>query len=109
MPPGDVPPRGFCFPGGAPPGGVSPGDVPPGGVLPGGVPSRGCVLPGGLPPGDVCFQGVCLQGGVWQVCQHALRQTPPVNRITDTSKNITLATTSLWLVMKFLASVVQKL
>ena len=44
------------------------------------------------------------QGGLWSggglpgprgVSQHALRQTPPVNRMTDTSKNITLATTSL--------------
>ena len=29
------------------------------------------------------------------VSQHALRQTPPVNRMTNSSKNITLATTSL--------------
>ena len=47
---------------------------------------------GGSAPGG----GVCL--GV-VVSQHALRQTPPVNRITDTSKNITLATNSLWPVM----------
>ena len=33
--------------------------------------------------------------GVVVVSQYALRQTPPVKRITDTSKNITLATTSL--------------
>ena len=45
----------------------------------------GCFLPGG---------GASFP---WEVVsQHALRQTPPpVNRITDTSKNITLATTSL--------------
>ena len=45
----------------------------------------GCLLPGG--GGVPCFRG--------GVSQHALRQTPPVNRITDTSKNITLITTSL--------------
>ena len=40
-------------------------------------------------------EGVCCQGGV--VSQHALRQTPPppVNRMTNRCKNITLATTSL--------------
>ena len=42
--------------------------------------------------------GGCMVPGV-VVSQHALRQTPPpvnsVNRITHTSKNITLATTSL--------------
>ena len=37
----------------------------------------GCVLPAGV------------------VSQHALRQTPPVKRMTDRCKNITLATTSL--------------
>ena len=48
-------------------------------------PSGGMSTPGGC---------VCSDGGV--VSQHALRQTPPtVDRITDTSKNITLATTSL--------------
>ena len=39
------------------------------------------------------------RGGVWSrgvASQHALRQTPPpVNRMTNSSKNITLATTSL--------------
>ena len=56
------------------PGGVLLG---PGGVLlgPGGV----SLVPGG---------GSAWSGGV-------LRRTPPVNRITDTCKNITLATTSL--------------
>ena len=42
--------------------------------------------------GAVCFLGV--------VSHHALRQTPPVNRMTNSSKNITLATTSLWPVIK---------
>ena len=63
---------------------------------------RGCLLPGGcLLWGGVCSRGCLLcgvsapMGGV--ISQHALRQTPPpINRITDTSKNITLATTSLW-------------
>ena len=51
--------------------------------------------------GCVCSRGgVCSGGGV-VVSQHALRQTPPpVDRITDTSKNITLASTSLRPVMK---------
>ena len=77
-----------CFPGGA----CFLGErVLPGGcVLPRGVcASWVCVLPRG-----VCFWGVCASWGV--VSQHALRQTPPpVYRITDTSKNITLAPTSL--------------
>ena len=47
--------------------------------------SGGCLLLGGSAPGGVS--------------QHALRQTLPVNRITDTSKNIALATTSLRPVM----------
>ena len=46
--------------------------------------SWGCVY---VSKGDACFWGV--------VSQHALRQTPPVNRITD----ITLATTSLQVVI----------
>ena len=45
------------------------------------------------------FLGPPSGGGV-AVSQHALRQTPPVDRITDTSKNITLATASLRPVMK---------
>ena len=57
-----------------------------GGCLPG--PGGGVVSAwsqGGLPgPG----------GGGWS-SQHALRQTPPVNRMTNRCKNITLATTSL--------------
>ena len=67
------------------------GVLPSGGVClpPGGV----CSLPGGcfFPRGDASFPGV--------VSQHALRQTPPVKRITHTSKNISLATTSLRPVM----------
>ena len=41
-----------------------------------------------LPQGGVC-------SGVGVVSQHALRHPPPVNRMTDRCKNITLATTSL--------------
>ena len=63
----------------------------------------GCLLPGGVLPswGVLPSQGgggCLLPGGGVVVSQHALRQThppPPVNRISDTSKNITLATTSL--------------
>ena len=55
--------------------------------LGGGVPWQG-----GLPGG-----GWCLLWGV--VSQYALRQTTPVIRMTNSSKNITLATTSLRPVM----------
>ena len=45
-------------------------------------------------PGGVCSQGVSASRGCGiPACTEA--DTPPVNRITDTSKNITLATTSL--------------
>ena len=70
-------------------GGVSGGVSTPGGVCSWGVSAPGrCLLWGG-----VCSGG-CL---LWEVVsQHALRQTlPPVNRMTDRCKNITLATTSL--------------
>ena len=50
----------------------------------GGVSSRGTSAPGGW-----CLLG----GGGIPACTEA--DTPPVDRITDTSKNITLATTSL--------------
>ena len=73
----------------------------------GGLPGLGGSAPGGLPgpggsawSGGVCLvQGVCLVWGVafsrGVASHHALRQTPPVNRMTDRCKNITLATTSL--------------
>ena len=56
-----------------------------GGCLPG---------PGGV---DVCLVpgGSAWSGGGGWSSQHALRQTPPVNRMTNRCKNITLATTSL--------------
>ena len=62
---------------------------------------RGVSAPrGSLAPGGVSgLGGVCSQGGVcsWGVVsQHALRQTPlRWTELTDRSKNITLATTSL--------------
>ena len=85
--------------GSGPGGGVVPGG---GGLVPGGWwgsgPGRGVSGPG----------GVWSQGGVWSrgggwcvvpgrlVSQHALRQKPPpVNRMTNMCKNITLDTTSL--------------
>ena len=47
---------------------------------------------GGSGPGGFCSH----RGLLWEgVSQHALRQTPPVNRMTYRCKNITLATTSL--------------
>ena len=59
----------------------------------------GCLLPGGVPPsrgGLVSLPGGCLfpRGSP---CQGASLQgdSPPVDRITDRSKTITLATTSL--------------
>ena len=72
-----------------------------GGVCFGGVWSRGVPGPGGVSVpgglvvgvawsrGGLLLGGCLLPGGV--VSQHALRQTPPVDRITDTCKNITLA------------------
>ena len=70
LPVGGVLPGGVCFPGGFFPGGV-------------------CVLPRGASRG-VCLPGGCFPGGL--VSKHALRQTPPVNRMTDRCKNITFAT-----------------
>ena len=79
----------------------------------------GCLLRGGLlqgvsaPGGSALRGGVCSQGGLLQreglllgvVSQHALRQTPPpVDRITDMIKNITLVTTSLRLVKREISS-----
>ena len=78
--------RGVCFLGGC--------------LLPGGV----CFLGGlGSAPGGcaswgvfargVCSWGVCSWGCGIPTCTEA--DTPPVDRITDACKNITLATTSL--------------
>ena len=57
----------------------------------GGVPPGGVLLWGGLLLGGCLLLGGLLQGGV---SQHALRQTPPVNRMTNRCKNITLPQTS---------------
>ena len=51
--------------------------------------------PGGQGVSASMGGGLLWGGDVVVVSQHALRQAPPVNRITDTSKNITLARTSL--------------
>ena len=83
----------------------------PGGVcLPGGVWLVGCTCPGGWSrgvwsrgvwswgvylPGWACQSGVGLPGGRYLPGGVCLRHTPPVNRMTDRCKNITLATTSL--------------
>ena len=67
-------PRGACFPGGC--------------LLLGGVCSQGGYL---LPRGSASQGGLLPAGGI-PACTEA---DPPINRITDTSKNITLATTSL--------------
>ena len=60
-----------------------------GSLVPGGV----CLVGGGLPGrGGGC--SLVPGGGLWSrgvSAQHALRQTPPVDRITDACKNITLA------------------
>ena len=56
--------------------------------------------PGGV--GVYSWGGGQLSAPGWGVVsQHALRQTPPVNRMTDRCKNITLATTSLRPVITF--------
>ena len=73
-----------------------------GGSGPGGVWSRGvCLVLGGcLVPGvsvwGVSAPGGCLlQGGVGCIPSCNEADTPPMNRMTNSSKNITLATTSL--------------
>ena len=100
LPGGDVSaPGGMCLlPGGFCSGGVS---------APGGVCSWGCLLPGGVsaPRGGVCSGGCLLprgsapRGGWYPAFTKA--DTPPVNRMTDRCKNITLATTSLRQVINF--------
>ena len=60
----------------------------------GGASYRGCAsFLGGLLPGGL-LPGVPPSGG-WYPSMHWGRP-PPVDRITDMSKNINLATTSLW-------------
>ena len=62
--------------------------------LPGGIPARGMYLPGGVPASGVYLLGVYLSGGC--TCQggYLPRYSPPVNRMTDRCKNITLPQTS---------------
>ena len=75
---------GFSLPGGGLPGpGVG------GGVV--------CLVRGGVP----VLRRVLPAGGVSAWSQGGSQENPPVNRITDTCKNITLATTSLRPVITF--------
>ena len=69
---------------------------------------RGCTCPGGTWSGGVpglegtCSQGVyllpggctCSQGGMYLPGRYLPRYSPPVNRMTDRCKNITLPQTS---------------
>ena len=81
--------RGVSGPGG---GGLLWGGVFSGGVSgPGGVCSGGVSGPGGSALEGCLLWGVSGPGGAVWVSQHALRQTPPVNRMTDACQNITLA------------------
>ena len=98
MPGGALFGGGGCFLGGPPLGGLLAGGAsllggsPWGGLLGRGAPSwGGCLLPEGVSPcwGVPPSQGCLLPGG------SPYRETPPVDRITDTSKTITLTTTSL--------------
>ena len=87
---GVAPSGGWLLPGGVPPFEWVPlsweaGASFLGGLLPRGSPSWGCFIP----------RGCLLPGGGWYPSMHWGRPPSPVDRITDTSKNITLATTSL--------------
>ena len=92
---GGVYPWGVCLLlGGLPPGGVSAL----GGVCSWGVsaPRGGCLLLGGLLPSGGCLLlGGCLLPGGSGIPACTEADTPPVNRMTNRCKNITLATTSL--------------
>ena len=74
---------GGLIPGGPTSGGSPSGGVSLGGLFLGGSPSRGS-------PSRGAPSGRCLLLG-----DASFWETPPVDRITDTSKNITLASTSL--------------
>ena len=52
----------------------------------------GGVCSGGVWSGGYLVRGVCSRGGI-TACTEA--ESPPLNRMTDRCKNITLATTSL--------------
>ena len=57
--------------------------------------ARGASRGGVCFPGGMCFLGGCASRGVCGIPACTEADPPPVDRITDTSKNITLATTSL--------------
>ena len=57
----------------------------------------GVCFPGGYASWGVCSPEVCFSGGGIQAGTEA---DPPVNRMTDRCKNITLPQTSLWTVIK---------
>ena len=54
-----------------------------------------CIPVGCVPAAHWPYAGVCFPGGGVLLGGFSLPGDPPVNRITDTCKNITLATTSL--------------
>ena len=60
---------------------------------------RGVLPAGGVLPPRWGWGSPCRVGGLCLVPGGGSPETPPVNRITDTCKNITLATTSLRPVM----------
>ena len=59
-----------------------------GGCLPGVCPAGVC--PGGCLPGGQCLLGGAVSTQGWGVWPGGVCQTPPVNRMTDACKNITL-------------------
>ena len=59
-------------------------------VLSRGVSTQGGVCPGGLPRGGGVCTGECLQGGCLANTPQTRGTHPPVDRMTDTCKNITL-------------------
>ena len=85
--------------GGTCPGGTCPGGVPVGGTCKGGYLPEGSVPALGYLPWGTCPGGTC-QGGVptWVGCTCprgcTCPGTPPMNRMTDRCKNITLPQTS---------------
>ena len=94
---GVLPARGSPCPGGSP----CLGGLRARGVLP----ARGVSLPGGSP----CLGGLLARGVSLPGVGFSLPETPPpVNRITHSCKNITLATTSLRPVMTYVLAFLDK-
>ena len=62
-------------------------------LVTGGTWSGLCLVPGGAWSGGclVLGVGVCSRGGGWYPSMHCGRAHPPVDRMTDTCKNITFA------------------